>query len=408
MSRLTKSVLILLAVLAGLGAAFYRYARGSRLRPADFATFFSDARPVGVLAADSLARLGLKPADLREAAPAPGVQYIGLTRYLNHAHAVVTHTIDDSTRFVPQCIDTMDKYAIKATIFVSTQVSPIARLWPRLEQAIKNGHEIGSHSRRHQCQWPDTFPFCFRAYTDYEISGSRNDILRHTSQPYVWSWCYPCGNCNSFDFVHRKLARAGYIVARNYPGEAEDHHIMPNLQTYDIDPYNATYTEVVQKQGGIAKSGRTNIAEINAKFDEVYARGGIYNFMSHPQWLDFGPDKFYERHLAYLGGRSDIWYVPMGLLYAYHTVREHTKVSALDPRQFKARFVVYNDLDPKVFLNSVTLELHTRSVSEILSNGKPISERKTGLTDHWNDEYFRREGDVIYLTIQPNTILEFE
>ncbi|HKW97302.1 MAG TPA: polysaccharide deacetylase family protein [Bryobacteraceae bacterium] len=408
MSRFTKSVLVLFVLLALLGAAFYRYARGSRLRPVDIATFFTDLRPVGVLGADSLARLGLKPADLRDPASAAGVQFIGLTRYLNHTHAVVTHTIDDSTRYVPMCLDAIDKYGIKATIFVSTQVSPVTRLWPRLEQAIKNGHEIGSHSRRHQCQWPDTFLFCFRAYTDYEISGSRNDILRHTSQPYVWSWCYPCGNCNSFEFVHRKLAHAGYIVARNYPGEAEDHHIMPNLQTYDTDPYNATYTEVVQKQGGIAKSGRTNITEVNAKFDEVYARDGIYNFMSHPQWLDFGPDKFYERHLAYLGGRSDIWYVPMGLLYAYHTVREHTKVSALDPQQFKARFVVYNNLDPKVFLNSVTLEFHARSVSEILSNDKPIRERGSGLTDRWNDEYFRREGDSIYVTIQPNTILEFK
>ena len=408
MSRLVKALLIVCILSIACGAAFYRYARGSRLRLGDFTAFFADGRPVGVLAADSLARLGVKPSDLREASSAERVGYIGISQYLNHTHAVVTHTIDDSTRYVPPCLDAIDKYGIKATIFVSTQVETVSRLWPRLERAIQNGHEIGSHSRRHQCQWPDTFPFCFRAYTDYEISGSRNDILRHTSQPYVWSWCYPCGNCNAFDFAHRKLARAGYLVARNYPGEAEDHHVLPDLQTYDSDPYNATYTQVVQKKGGIAKSGRTNVTEVNAKFDEVYQKGGIYNFMSHPQWLDYGADKFYEQHLAHVGGHLDVWYVPMGPLYAYHTVQEHTKVSALDPLQSKARFVVYNNLDPKVFLNAITLEFNAPSVTEIASNGKAVSERKSGLTDRWNQEYFRREGDKVYLTIRPNTIVEFK
>ncbi len=408
MSR-AKRVLLIAAgmLLIALAAVYVRYARGSHLSVDDFTAFLADGRPVGRLPGDPLTRIHLSAGDPRAGQESGGVHYLGLTQYLNHARAVVTHTIDDSTRYMPASIDAMDKYGVKATIFVSTEVKAITGLWPRLEQAIQNGHEIGSHSRRHQCQWPDTAAFCFRAYSDYEIVGSRDDILRHTTQPYVWSWCYPCGNCNAFDFVHRKLARAGYIVARNYPGEMEDRHNLPDLQTYDANPYNATYTQVVQKKGGIAKSGRTNVAEVNAKFDEVYQRGGIYNFMSHPQWLDYGPDKFYEQHLAHVGGHADVWYVPMGPLYAYHTIREDTKVAALDARDAKARFAVYNQLDPRIFQNSVTIEFSAPAFSEIRSGGKAVGERTSGLTDRWNQEYFRREGGKVYLTIRPNTIVEF-
>ncbi|MBI3695262.1 MAG: polysaccharide deacetylase family protein, partial [Acidobacteria bacterium] len=239
----------------------------------------------------------------------PGVR---LSKYLNGARAVVTHTIDDSTKYVPAAIEAMDKYGIKATIFISTERRPIADLWPILRRAAANGHEIGSHSRSHPCLWPPTLRFCFFSYSDHELAGSRDDILRETSQAHVWSFAYPCGLCANYEFVHRKLERAGYLVARNYPNEAAGGHSVPDLQTYDPNRYNATYTQVVQKKGGIAPAGRTDVAEVNRKFDEVYNHGGIYNFLSHPQWLDYGPEGFYEQHLRYISNRADVWYVPMG------------------------------------------------------------------------------------------------
>ena len=400
------SILLLVCVVALCVTALY-YAWGSHLSWNDIVTFNARPSPVGRLAGDPLQSLGLKRGDLRDGTTAARVRYLQKTRYLNNARAVVTHTIDDSTDYIIKCLDAMDKYGIKATAFISTQVEPISRLWPRLNQAIANGHEIGSHSRRHQCQWPDTRLFCFRAYTDYEISGSRDDILSHTHQPYVWSWCYPCGNCASYEFVQRKLARTGYLVARNYPGEEQDRHNLPDLQTYDPNPYNATYTQVVQKKGGIAKSGRTDVPELNAKFDEVYQRGGVYNFLSHPQWLDYGEDKFYERHLAYIGKRLDIWYVPMGPLYAYRTVREMTEVHPLEPKDGAERFVVFNDLNTKIFDNSLTLEFSASEKVSIFSHGKPVPEWNQTITDRWNSEYFRREGERVLVTILPNTILEF-
>ncbi len=398
-------------VVLGLVAYYAWYFWDRHLSWNDIVTHNLQPAPIGRLAGDPLGRQGVKPSDLESAGPGDGVRFLEKTIYLNNVRAVVVHTIDDSSEYVKDALDAMDKYDIKATVFVSTQVDPIASLWPRLRQAIANGHEIGSHSRRHQCQWPDTFLFCVAAYTAYEVTGSRNDILANTPQPYVWAWAYPCGNCADRGFVQSKLARAGYLTARPYPGEVQDLHNLPDLQTYDSNPYYARYTQVVQKRGGIAKSGRTNVPELNAKFDEVYRRGGIYSFLSHPQWLDFGPHKFYEQHMAHVGGRRDVWYVPMGPLYAYRTVREETQVRCLAPVGASARFAVYNVLDPKIFTNSITLEFSLAKSAKhivILARGRQIPEKAQGLTDRWDAEYYRRDGQTVFVTVRPNTIVEFQ
>ncbi len=406
-NTMRKALFIMVSALAVAAGLFFYYASGSHLSFSDLVTFSAAAPPVGVLADDPLARLGLTEQDLIAEPAGTLLVFHGKSQYLNGARAVVTHTIDDSTKFIPTALDAMDKYGIKATVFVSTERPPIAQLWPRLQQAIRNGHEIGSHSRRHQCQWPDTFGFCFRAYTDYEIGGSRDDILRNTDQPHVWSWCYPCGNCAGQDFAHRKLARAGYLVARNYPGEAQDGHLVPDMQTYDNDVYNATYTQVAQKKGGIAKSGRTSVPELNAKFDEVYGRGGIYNLMSHPQWLDYGADEFYERHLAYIGSRADVWYVPMGPLYGYRTIHDQTEVRWLEAKGARARLAVYNRLDPKTYPASITLQFSAPEDIQVIAGGQALTERPAGLTDRWDGAYYRRAGQSMLVTVRPNTILEF-
>lgn len=349
----------------------------------------------------------------------PAVRFAGKTRYLNHARAVVSHNIDDSTKYVINCIDAIDKYGIKATLFISTEEDPapedrfftqlqVRDLWPRLRQAVDNGHEIGSHSRQHPCRRPDTAAFCAEAYSDYEVTGSRDDILRLTTQPYVWSWCYPCGHCANHDFIQKRIAAAGYIVARNYPDEPHDGHIMPDLQTWDTNPMNAAYTQVVQKRGGAAKTERIDVGTLNAKFDEIYQRGGIYNFMSHPQWLDYGPDGFYERHLAHVSRRRDVWYVPMGPLYAYHSMYAKVEVRMLAPVGGRSRYLVTCPLDPKIYSGSITLDFVAPGRTSVTANGAQLAAHGDGMTDRWDREYFRREGDHVYITVRANTTLEFQ
>jgi len=355
------------------------------------------------------------------------IRFVGKTKYLNNAKAVVGHTIDDSTKLVVDTADAMDKYGIKGTFLISTEQDPppeerffnqlqVWLLWPRMQKAVDNGHELGAHAVTHPCHRPQSDrssdlyrAFCDANYNDAELKGSRDMILKRTTQPYVWTWGYPCGHCADFDFIHKRLAAAGYIVARNYPGEAQGLHVRPDLQTWADNPFDAPYTQVVQKAGGRrgAPAPAIDVPDLNAKFDEVYQKGGIYHFLSHPQSLDFGPDGFYEKHLAHIGRRADVWYVPMGPAYAFHTIAEKTEVKPMSKGSAKARFAVSNALDRKIYSGSLTLEFAAPPSVTVTSNGKKLPERPAGVTDRWNEEFVRREGDRLFVTVHSNTTLEF-
>jgi peptidoglycan/xylan/chitin deacetylase (PgdA/CDA1 family) len=390
----------------------------------DISTLIAKPPPIGELAGDPLSRLGLSPEDLNkdfDDPPGP-VQYLGKAKYLNGANSVVTHMVDDSNEHLPTCLDAMDRYGIKATAFVTTGYkSVMPKLWPRLRQAVANGHEIGSHSRLHPCRMPPTSLSCFRSLTWDEVDGSRKDILEHAHQCYVWSWAYPCGHCANHRFIQRKIASAGYLVARAYPDELEDRHVVPDLQTYDSNPYAARYTQVVQKsytklvpdKGELTISGLTDLPRLNAKFDEVHANGGIYSFLSHPQMLDYGPESFYEQHLSHLAGRDDIWYVPIGPLYAYRKLFEETQVQGLKAKTRatrRARFAVFNHLDGEIYNGSITLKFRTSGVTtiKIVVDGKALEERAGGQVDRWDGQYFRISGEDLLVTLRPNAIVEFQ
>jgi peptidoglycan/xylan/chitin deacetylase (PgdA/CDA1 family) len=355
------------------------------------------------------------------------VRFVGKTKYLNNAKAVVVHTIDDSTKLVVDIADAMDKYDIKGTFFISTEMDPppeerffnqlqVWLLWPRMKKAVENGHEVGSHAVTHPCSRPqsdttsDTYKaFCDANYNDSELIASRDEILKRTGQPYVWTWAYPCGHCANLELIQKRIAAAGYIVARNYPGEAQGLHVRPDLQTWASNPYDAPYTQVVQRAGG--RRGATAppivVADLNAKFDEVYGKGGIYHFMSHPQSLDFGPEGFYEQHLAHISRRPDVWYVPMGPVYAFKTIVDATEVRPLASSGGRPGFSVSNTLDRKIYSGSLTLEFAVPAGMSVFSAGKKLEEPRRRLTDRWDEEYVRREGDRVFVTVRPTTTLEF-
>jgi peptidoglycan/xylan/chitin deacetylase (PgdA/CDA1 family) len=411
MTRVTRALAILTAATIAIASAQEPAAPGHE--------------PVGILKGDALERLRVTPADVLAASPHPSVRYTGLTKFLDRTRTAVTGTFDDSSRAVVQTLDTLDTYGIKATFAVSTQTGAITELWPRLRAAVENGHEIASHARRHLCQWPDTETFCRSAYSRDEVEGSRDDILAQTGQRYIWSWVYPCGNCAGYEFVHDRLRRAGYLVARTYPDERRGGHIVPDLQSWASDPYRADYTQVIQRQGGIAPAGRTDVALLNRKFDEIHpndeagsgaggrarsqsAEGGIYHMVSHPGLLDLGTDQFFQKHLAHIGGRPDVWYVPVGALYAYQIVREDTIVTPLGPREGWERFAVHNTLDPKVYDNAVTLSfaIPAANTISVRVGGRAMTEKTSKLTDRWNAEYYRRDGASTLVTVKPNQIVE--
>ena len=97
----------------------------------------------------------------------------------------------------------------------------------------------------------------------------------------------------------------------------------------------------------------------------------------------------------------------MGPVYAFHTIVERTEIKPLSKGGAKARFAVSNALDRKIYNGSLTLEFTAPASVSVLSNGKKLAEPTKAVTDRWNEEYVRREGDKLYVTVLSNTTLEF-
>jgi hypothetical protein len=64
----------------------------------------------------------------------------------------------------------------------------------------------------------------------------------------------------------------------------------------------------------------SNCMHACSRFDKAYREGKIYHFVAHPSWVDWNEGKYADQHTTYISNRSDVWYVPLGLLYLYHQV----------------------------------------------------------------------------------------
>ena len=97
----------------------------------------------------------------------------------------------------------------------------------------------------------------------------------------------------------------------------------------------------------------------------------------------------------------------MGPLYAYRALHERTEVRPLAPGSAKARFELSNRLDRKIYSGSITIEFAAPSGLAVFFFCNKLADSAGKLTDHWDQEYVRWEGEHLYVTARSNTILEF-
>lgn len=104
--------------------ALARYIRGSSLSWKDIADLTAKPSQIARVSPHPLIRLRVTPHDLGD--PGGAVRFVGKTRYLNGARTVVTLSVDDAREHLPACLDAMDQYGIKATVFVNVPMGPLS------------------------------------------------------------------------------------------------------------------------------------------------------------------------------------------------------------------------------------------------------------------------------------------
>ena len=244
-------------------------------------------------------------------------QYTGMPGYYDGRRAAVTVTADDwadwFAHMYPPLLSLFRSYGLYVTTGAITG-GVGQNTWLTMQHELDSGYvEISAHSRSHPPM----------PYNDYpgEVVGCIDDILSNLDMPslfskgeqgYVYVWIAPNGRWDLT--VDSLLTQRNILVNRLY-GIGDTGFSAWSPASQHFLPINPTLEIGNPSWGG----GETRIGVLNATFDSVTARGGIYHFMWHPQTLYPDIQKAYlSDHLKHVSRRNDLWYVNLGHLYLYH------------------------------------------------------------------------------------------
>jgi len=246
--------------------------------------------------------------------------YSRFAEYYDNRKAVVTVTADDwdSSPSNWQGFENMSKMlSAKHIYFTGGIITDFNRAWydlgtppdwTQIQHWLDQGYlEAASHSRTH--------PFVPYDDYDYEIGGSKEDIIGNLTLPpffsldgneYVYAWIEPYGQ--SSGTVRQKLGFYKYLADRDTSSD--------NFYA-TWDSTNGLFNRIGMSVG---LDGVTDPVSLNKIFDDVYNAGGIYHFYCHPRNIDWRPNQCADLHTSYISGRFDVWYVNFGLLYLYRWI----------------------------------------------------------------------------------------
>jgi hypothetical protein len=276
--------------------------------------------------------------------------YVGITPYYDNRTCVVTASADEfNNGSAPyNCSDPNGTFAstyyagalLACDLFTSRQLwlsigivtygelGTGAPNWTEIQEKVDAGYiEPVSHSRIHTST----------PYGDYdsEINGSKQDIITNLTLPaqntkgsteYVYYFIEPGGGSDA--------------TARSKLG---DYHYLADRSVVDDGTTFATWdsTNELYNRFGSYWVGddvpHNDTPTLNAKFDAVYAAGGIYHISIHtydgpPAGCRYGVNLteggYFADHLDYIKNKTDVWYVGVGQLYLYHFIEDRNIILA--------------------------------------------------------------------------------
>jgi peptidoglycan/xylan/chitin deacetylase (PgdA/CDA1 family) len=210
------------------------------------------------------------------------------------------------------------KHEIKAVWFVPTGL--LKGNNEAIDFLIQSGNEVGWHGHKHDHRLP------YRPFADQRVTVLRKSILAAKEK-------YPLGMRTP------KLLKSNYlfeVLDRTCPALCYDTSFLHGIVPYhlwlngrrssilEIPTTIPTDIAIYNQLRGVPRSRKPEIilqAQI-ARTEKIIEAGGVISIVTHPEkHLTERPDflEVYDQYLAYIKGRSDIWFTTAGELFKYWT-----------------------------------------------------------------------------------------
>ncbi|MBN1981562.1 MAG: hypothetical protein JW795_08530, partial [Chitinivibrionales bacterium] len=290
------------------------------------------------------------------------IAYEGPSRYYDNRKATYTLSLDNwgcNTRpganagipCASMTDDGGDKYQaaiwacrhfrIPPSVAINTKMVSMTDVWPVVQSEIDSaGVEPAVHSGTHPCNDASYLKNGYKT----EILGCRDDIVSNLKNiPYgnnrIFEFIIPCGFENEDIY---ETSKNEFLFLRRWSGSDNPadtvfaswdsiyHYYRGGLET-------KSYDVVFEARTTKGRYYAADVEKLNSAFEAVYNRGGIFYAMWHPDryknsviYDTKAPQEGTQgsslmQHLAYVSGRTDVWYVANGWLYSYHTAAENVE-----------------------------------------------------------------------------------
>jgi len=266
----------------------------------------------------------------RQASAHPGAAWQGAT--------------DDASDKYQAAVRVCRDLHLPVSIAVNSRMAGGAAMWQRMQEELDYDDfswEPAVHTQTH----PSTAAaYKVRGYQS-EILGCRGDILVHLRKiPYgqhVFEYILPSGH---YDGDLAAGAAGEFLFLRPWNGHdnpASSEYAAWNAthRYYDQAGFETrSYDRVMEKRRPKGRYYAADVALLNAAFDSVRDKGGIFYAMWHSDryqnsvihdprpGVDGIAGSTLIQHLSYVAGQKDIWHVANGWLYSYRYAAENARV----------------------------------------------------------------------------------
>lgn len=259
---------------------------------------------------------------------------VGICDWYNCSEGAASISIDED--FYPSlnppnatCKEELESRNLRGTYFLPHTGLYTSSQWSLWLQAYNNGHEIGGHSKTHDCSYNLT-----KASFDYEVQSNIDDIISNVGMPRneLITYAWPCGAAPP---QYQQWLSDYYSFSRGYHFNSVESKTPKNFMNY----------KSINSIGiGVSPPDYYSVADITQNY-QGWANYVYHATCDNPEIMDYLLAK-------------NLWVATIGKVSKYIMERNSVKIQNIQNTQTGAEFDLINPLNQTIYNQELTLKIY--------------------------------------------------